>query len=130
MSFGDGGMGRGHGNNRVGLEIGVEATGKFHDLIDVHGGLKVRLGSLQRDIELLGGNHRRTEFLGVTTASINDHLLIAGGQIPDGFENIPGLLNTVNFGKFGVGVITSLNPPSSGGLGVSIQKNHIVATVG
>ena len=94
------------------------------------GGLKVWLGSLQRGIELLGGNHRRTEFLGVPPASINDHLLIAGGQIPDGFKNIPSFLNTVNFGKLGMGVIASLNPPRRGALGVSIQKNYIVATVG
>ena len=41
-------MGRGHGNYRVDLEIGVESTGEFYELIYIHGGLKVWLGSLQR----------------------------------------------------------------------------------
>ena len=54
---------------------------------------------------------------------------VAGGQIPDGFENISGLLNTVHSGKLEMGVIPPLNPPLSGSLGVSIQKNHIVTAV-
>ena len=36
----------------------------------------------------------------------------------------------MNFGKLRMGVIAALNPPRSGGLGISIQKNHIVVAVG